>query len=84
MDYPGIDFPGVREGISYCQNDVCERARELAKCELHDIGQISLGESMPHACPYTFEQILDEDWWPGLGRPAGARRLITGGVRPSA
>ena len=24
---------------------------------------------IPHACPYTFEQILDEDWWPVRGDP---------------
>jgi hypothetical protein len=39
-------------------------AREHAKCALYDIDQISLGESLPETCPYTFDQILDEDWWP--------------------
>ncbi len=62
-------------------------AREHAKCALYDIDQISLGESLPETCPYTFDQILDEDWWPvwsdplaerssgeapGSSRPAGA------------
>jgi hypothetical protein len=49
--------------------EMYERARELAKCELHDIGQISLAESIPHECPYRFEQILDEDSWPVWADP---------------
>ena len=40
------------------------RARELANCALHDIGEITKGEALPQTCPYSFEQILDEDWWP--------------------
>jgi hypothetical protein len=39
-------------------------AREHAKCALYDIDQISLGESLPETRPSTFDQILDEDWWP--------------------
>jgi hypothetical protein len=47
----------------------CYLGCELAKCELRDIGQISLAESIPHACPYAFEQILDEEWWPVWADP---------------
>ena len=56
--------PSLDPKLAAMLPEMYERAREPAKCELHDIGQISLGESMPHACPYTFEQILDEEWWP--------------------
>jgi hypothetical protein len=56
--------PSRKPKLAAMLPEMYERARELAKCELHDIGQISLGESIPHACPYTFEQILDEEWWP--------------------
>ena len=61
--------PSLKPKLEAMLPQMYERARELAKCELHDIGQISLGESMPHACPYTFEQILDEDWWPVWADP---------------
>jgi hypothetical protein len=61
--------PSLKPKLEARLPELYERARELAKCELHDIGQISLGESIPHACPYTFEQILDEDWWPVWADP---------------
>jgi Domain of unknown function DUF29 len=56
--------PSLRPKLAADLPELYEQARELAKCALYDIGQITLGESLPDACPYMFEQILDEDWWP--------------------
>jgi hypothetical protein len=61
--------PTLKPKLEAMLPEMYERARELAKCELHDIGQISFGESIPHDCPYTFEQILDEEWWPVWADP---------------
>ena len=49
-------------------------AREHAKRALYDIDQISLGESLPATCPYSFDQILDEDWWPVWSDPLAKDR----------
>ncbi|HSA80409.1 MAG TPA: DUF29 family protein [Geminicoccaceae bacterium] len=64
-----FETPSRKPKLAEMLPEMYERARELAKCELQDIGQISLAESIPHACPDTFEQILDEDRWPVWADP---------------
>ena len=53
----------LRPALAEALPEIYERAREHALLELHDRHQITLGESLPLACPYTLDQILG-DWWP--------------------
>ncbi len=55
--------PTLRPALAEALPEIYERAREHALLELHDRHQITLGESLPLACPYTLDQILG-DWWP--------------------
>ena len=65
--------PSLRPKLEAELPEFYQWAREHAKCDLYDIDQISLGESLPETCPYTFDQILDANWWPVWSDPAGQR-----------
>ena len=39
-------------------------ARKQAELGLREYGEQQLIDRLPAACPYTFDQILDEDWYP--------------------
>jgi hypothetical protein len=56
---PVIEFRqlGLEPGPEAWRHEGIERGAR-------DIDQISLGESLPETCPYTFDQILNEDSWP--------------------
>jgi hypothetical protein len=43
-------------------DDAWRRARKLAVRGLSRDGIPP--DALPPACPYTFEQVIDEDWWP--------------------
>jgi len=39
-------------------------ARRVAVLALWEHGEVSSGDLLPAACPYAFDQVLDEDWFP--------------------
>jgi Domain of unknown function DUF29 len=39
-------------------------AREAARLGLLEYGEDQAAAALPTACPYTFDQILDRDWYP--------------------
>jgi hypothetical protein len=39
-------------------------ARRRANLSLSEHGELDLAELLPKACPYTFDEVLDEDWFP--------------------
>ena len=40
------------------------KARRLAAAEMADYGEHSAASAIPAECPYSFEEILAEDWFP--------------------
>lgn len=43
---------------------VYARARRRANLSLSEHGELDLAELLPKSCPYTFDQVVDEDWFP--------------------
>jgi Domain of unknown function DUF29 len=41
-----------------------DRARRDLRKKLAPYGEAHIADRIPETCPYTFDQILDEDWWP--------------------
>ena len=76
--------PSLKPKLQGMLPEMYERARELAKCELHDIGQISLAEFHPASVSLRLRADPRRGLVAGLGRSAGGVRLITGRARPSA
>lgn len=56
--------PSLRPQLEAQLPELHLHALSHARCALYDLNQITLGDALPEACPYSFEQILDEDWWP--------------------
>lgn len=50
----------IEPGLQQCY----DRSRRLALLALSEHGELYGGELMPEACPYSFEQVLDADWFP--------------------
>lgn len=40
------------------------RARKMAARELRRYGEPEAAAALPETCPYTLDQLLDEDWYP--------------------
>jgi hypothetical protein len=40
------------------------QAKKQAELSLRQYGEEAVVERLPHACPYTFDQIIEEDWYP--------------------
>jgi hypothetical protein len=44
--------------------DTYADARELAVEAMREFEELAAADTVPSACPYAFEQILDRDWFP--------------------
>jgi hypothetical protein len=40
------------------------RARRLAVAEMVDYGEHAAAAALPAECPYSFDEIVAEDWFP--------------------
>jgi hypothetical protein len=40
-------------------------ARKIVAVDLAEHGEVEAAASLPEESPYSFEQVLDEDWFPG-------------------
>jgi hypothetical protein len=40
------------------------QAKKQAELSLRQYGEVEVIDRLPPDCPYTFEQILDDDWYP--------------------
>jgi hypothetical protein len=49
-----------RDGL----DDAFQRARRYAARSLARYGERDVARNLPPACPYTWEQLRDEDWYP--------------------
>jgi hypothetical protein len=43
---------------------IYRKARKLAAAEMSDYGEHAAASGLPADCPYAFEDILSEDWFP--------------------
>jgi hypothetical protein len=50
-----------------------DRARRDLRKKLAPSGEADIADRFPETCPYTFDQILDEDWWPVRAEESAVR-----------
>lgn len=53
-----------RNRLSEMLADAWKDGRKLAVGALRDYGEADAATEVPTDCPYTVEQLLDDDWWP--------------------
>ncbi len=56
--------PSIRREADGFLPKVYKAARRLAAAELLEYGERESAASLPEACPYTLDQLLDETWRP--------------------
>jgi hypothetical protein len=54
----------IRREVEPSLEDCYARSRRLAVLTMGEHGEIDAGELLPKTCPYGFEQVLDESWFP--------------------
>ncbi|MFL5333363.1 MAG: DUF29 domain-containing protein [Geminicoccaceae bacterium] len=54
----------IRNEIEPAITAVYARARRRTMVSLKEHGELDLADLLPKQCPYTFAQVLDEDWFP--------------------
>jgi len=56
--------PTLRQDLSTSLDKVYAAARKRVASDLLDYGEQEATVLLPTTCPYTLDQILDEDWYP--------------------
>ena len=56
--------PRLRRDLKRHLPRLYDRARRDLRKKLAPYGEAHIADRIPETCPYTFDQILDEDWWP--------------------
>ena len=57
--------PTLRRDVGDKLSALFSRARKQAALELQKYGEDQAAGALPAECPYTLEQILADDWYPG-------------------
>jgi hypothetical protein len=50
-----------------------DQARRQAARSLHRYGEPEAADALPQVCPYSFDDICREDWYPAASGPDGTR-----------
>ena len=58
--------PSLRRDLDEVLARLYTAARKQTALELQEFGERASAESLPAECPYTIDQILAEDWYPGM------------------
>ena len=56
--------PSVRREVEPGLATLYRRARRNANLALLDHGETEAARALPDACPYAFDDLLAEEWWP--------------------
>jgi hypothetical protein len=63
---PGIDRVGACRDLRLNKTKLYTRARKLAVQSLTAHSEHEAASRLPVECPYTLDQLLDDDFLPGL------------------
>jgi Domain of unknown function DUF29 len=63
--------PTLRRDVEETLDRLYATARKRAAVDLQKYGEGEAAAALPENCPYTIDQILAEDWYPG---PAGGQK----------
>jgi hypothetical protein len=50
--------------VEQALSDRYRRARRKAELTLLDHGEVDAAAALPAACPYAFDDLLADEWWP--------------------
>ena len=56
--------PTLRREVEADLAKTCEQARRRADVALRGHGEHDTAKALPATCPYNFEQIVSQDWYP--------------------
>ena len=56
--------PSVRREVEPSLPALYRRARRNANLALFDHGETEAARALPDACPYAFDDLLADEWWP--------------------
>jgi hypothetical protein len=56
--------PTLRSNAEKKIGELYQDAREAAELALHDYGEHEAAAALPPSCSYTFDQVLDRNWYP--------------------
>jgi hypothetical protein len=56
--------PALRQDLAAVLAKLFATARKRVASDLQDHGEQEAAASLPQQCPYTLDQILEEDWYP--------------------
>ena len=54
----------IRHEVGLALADRYRRARRKAELALLDHGDTGAAQALPDACPYTFDDLIADEWWP--------------------
>lgn len=54
----------VRREVEPGLSDLYRRAQRNAKLALLDYGEADAARALPEVCPYAFDDLLADEWWP--------------------
>ena len=54
----------IRREVESALPDRYRRARRKAELTLLDLGEAGAARALPDACPYAFDDLLADEWWP--------------------
>ena len=56
--------PTIRNHVEPALSDLYRRSRRNAELSLLDHKEADAARALPAACPYAFDDLLAEEWWP--------------------
>jgi hypothetical protein len=72
--------PTLRRELAEALPGIYAKQRERTARRLRRSGDDDAAGRLPQRCPYTLEQILDEDWWPSTPEGAAGGPASPGGA----
>ena len=67
----------IRPDVESDLASLFDRGRQSAAKALRRHGEREAANALPAACPYSFEQIVGQDWYPQNRHGVGRRRLTS-------
>ena len=65
--------PTLRQDLSANLDKIYIAARKRVASDMQDYDEQDAGALLPNTCPYTLDQILEDDWYPEPPRSGSQR-----------
>ncbi len=64
--------PTIRRGLQADLPELYAKARSTVRRDLQDFGEAAAADAVPEACPFLFDDLLAEGWYPGRWEPVAS------------